>query len=402
MILLTHDEGPWISLALTLNDKYFSKTNKMKASLVLKLTLFHLLLTISKSEDVEKVDVKISEIIKQKCRIGKGIQAPNEYRNSTFNLELEFRGFRLSEINDIEESFSMLGTLMVAWDNQCIRELEAQKDIPWPDFDGKQYPITMDADDIWVPDVNHFNSMNQETFQSGRFTRRIGLSKEGLFTIYIFGKFDSTCDLQFWSFPFDEQTCAINFEFFSGWQYFRVTRLNVTTNENFMPPNSNWILANYTHEVDPFPSIVIEFNFQRKSRYFTVNLFCPGFILILLQLSAFFIPPNGPDRTAFMATVMLAMFLLHSQVISYLPKTSVPIMTSYYILGEIFFAMICTIYSSILSFLMKNRANTMKTTVSSRFGSCKLVALIDIIAFTFASSILLLFNLIFARLANLL
>ena len=127
-----------------------------------------------------------------------------------------------------------------------------------------------------------------------------------------------------------------------------------------MPVNSNWeFIAGSESIVDPNHIFEFIMEFQRKPQYFILNLFLPAIILTILEITSFCIPANEVERASFSATVMLAMFLLHSQTLSYLPTSPNPILASYYAIIVIAFGMTCTVYSSFLYYLVKYHEKAM-------------------------------------------
>ena len=190
---------------------------------------------------------------------------------------------------------------------------------------------------------------------------------------------------------FYRQICSIHFSIFTGYQFMILGNSKLIVEETFVPNNSKWvlekeILKNESH------GVTFSFQLRRRSRFFVVNLFCPGLILTLLELTSFLIPPDTPDRPTYTVTIMLAMFLLHSQVLSYLPRTSSPILASYYVLGEIFFAMLCTIYSTYICYLLNSHNIAMMKYVFK--NKLKLFELVERVVLFSAISIIVIFNLI--------
>ena len=148
--------------------------------------------------------------------------------------------------------------------------------------------------------------------------------------------------------------------------------------------SSNWKITKGYFVQQP-TEIAVVLEFQRISYYYVVNLFVPGFILCLLLLASFFINAETAERSTFAATIMLSMFLLHSQTLSYLPKTPQPLVAATYVLCEIGFATFITIYSAIFHFFIQN----FKSLKKMKIKTFKLTILIDLIAFIFSFFFLL-------------
>ena len=360
---------------------------------------------------INGLEDNVNDILLSHCPIGFENMAPVSNKTGRINVTVYMQAIRLMEINDIDESFTITGVLTVIWNDSCSDKiLNDEAKFKWPQMSKDQGQfLTLNPTRFWRPDFVHFNSVTQVSLLSDSFTRRMIIGKNGESVEYLYGKYESSCNLQFWSFPFDRyqlnisfqysfskmnfhsQTCSMEFRLFSDIQFLHFNHFDIAIAEAFIPDNSNWILEEKMASINETQfSISFNFQFRRKSRYFVVNLFCPGLILTFLEMASFLIPPDVPDRPAFTATIMLAMFLLHSQILSYLPKTSTPILASYYVLGVIFFAMICTIYAAVICFM----ANTKKFIVHKQIAQSKwnILELVELIAFMSASLIIFIFN----------
>ena len=175
--------------------------------------------------------------------------------------------------------------------------------------------------------------------------------------------------------------------------------LNVTSTTVFefmepsaIPFNSAWVLTEMGHSIkydQVIKQIEYSFHFQRKASYFGINLFAPGLILSVLQLTSFMLPPEAPDRSAYTVTIMLTLFVLKTEIMSYLPKTPRPIYLSYYTLGEIVFSTACTTYSALICWICQISPNLLH-------GKRSIISKIEILAFATACISLILINFITA------
>ena len=122
--------------------------------------------------------------------------------------------------------------------------------------------------------------------------------------------------------------------------------------------NSNWDVISAIHDghyYEPYSGnmyLNYKFVFKRRSQYFLLNLFGPVILLTLLQLFGFLISPDTVERTLYSATIMLAMFVLHDQILSYLPQTPQPIIVAYYVIAVMSFGTFCTFYAAFLFWII--------------------------------------------------
>ena len=148
------------------------------------------------------------------------------------------------------------------------------------------------------------------------------------------------------------QNCSIQLFIYQGYPFVEVVGMQVMNDSGWLSDNSNWEYFDYStvsfdgHGAGAY--YYYWFRLKRRYQYFIINLFLPGYILVALQVSVFLIPPDAPDRSAFAATIMLAMFVLHSQILSYLPQTPRPIVAAYTAIACIIYGTVCTIYSGVI------------------------------------------------------
>ena len=146
---------------------------------------------------------------------------------------------------------------------------------------------------------------------------------------------------------------------------------------------------------EPLSSLEIRFKFQftRKEYYFMHNIFIPLLLLVILQMASFCFPVDSPDRAMYNVTLLLSMFVLKSETMSYLPKTPRPIHISSYLLAKLIFSTVLTIYSALICLLSMQNPNLNKLFWNfSLKRSISLIGLVDLIAFSLSFLTLLTVN----------
>ena len=165
---------------------------------------------------------------------------------------------------------------------------------------------------------------------------------------------------------------------------------NVTLTHFFVPgwisTNSNWDFLKHSQWMEKEPTsgncyIYNSFLMKRRYRYFILNLFVPGALLTVLEFAAFFIEPSSYERSSYAATVMLAMFVVHSQILSYLPKTPRPMMATDYIIAEIFFGTFITLYSVFMTWFISKNENLKKHCRFLFNNKCPKYQIVDFLIF---------------------
>ena len=286
---------------------------------------------------------------------------------------------------------------IVEWADDCVDQLVHSDQFPVPDINnGSVKLMVMNWQELWNPDVFILNGVQQKSLLDPNFSQgyRYLIDKK-LFQAIHYGKLEAFCDLKFWNFPFDTQNCSFKFFTFQRSSFVVIDEFEVLYDPNWIPENSNWIYLNYSTSKVVKPqkndNFIFSFQFKRKHQYFFLNLYFPGYILLLLQVAVFFIPPDTPDRPAFAATIMLAMFVLHSQTLSYLPKTPQPIVAAYSVIGSIIFGTLTTIYSTIMCNISNWPSMRRKIRLGYNGKVYKSYILVDFLAFAIAFCLLICF-----------
>ena len=285
----------------------------------------------------------------------KGIEA-------TFEMSMEM--YRLLDINDVTESFEFTGLFTYAWTDQCIFDLYNNESIR-PEVKSDQgFDKT---DEIWAPDVIHLNSMTNQKLKGDDFESRMFiLPQVGVFQYYLYGNFKSYCDLDFFKFPFDSQTC--HFDLLLGVQTIvniTIKHFGVSIGENAIPTNSMWEAIDFRHHLKGDSSHRLIFQCKRNPAYFVNNLIIPSVVLSVLELATFFIPSDsGGDRPSYAGTILLSMFLIQSQALSYVPKTPKPVTVGNYILLVIGHATGCTLYAAFSVWFTQNYSEASQKKIS--------------------------------------
>ena len=138
--------------------------------------------------------------------------------------------------------------------------------------------------------------------------------------------FRSQCALDVSSFPWDTQTCFVDFLVW-GYSKAEVT-LQVSTNAadlSYFHGNGAWELMSTSATLSDTPSISrvsYSFELRRYAGYPVVNIIVPILTLTVLNILAAFIPVASGERLSYCMTVLLALAVFLSLVSGHLPKNS--------------------------------------------------------------------------------
>ncbi|KAI8505529.1 Neuronal acetylcholine receptor subunit beta-4 [Branchiostoma belcheri] len=214
--------------------------------------------------------------------------------------------------------------------------------------------ITFHSTEVWTPDLFLINNVGGGSGDLPHVTD-VTVTSDGRVTWFQPGLFSSACEVDVSEFPYDRQTCKLSF---SSWLYdgahldlmnmsatmdlaafaqndqFEVTDAKVWRKENFFSccPDAPW------------PSMELHVHLTRRRLFYIINMVVPCLDLLVLNLAAFYIPPDSGERLGFTITVLLSLVVFQQLLATQLPATS----TSTPMLGQFFTATIVLVTISLL------------------------------------------------------
>ena len=246
------------------------------------------------------------------------------FSESEFPIAVAIQGYfeTVASINDKLQTLSVTGSIGLHWKISCAAfgHLKDVQDLEW---------IQLDANSLWKPIIDHKNTIDYYYLDSGlRSISRMRLSPDGSVTQWLSGIFSSNCAFNFYKFPFDRQKCEILLESFENSKYINLTKhRSQKAPSNTQIGDYHLINSDFTAELNnlnvesigmTLNQFIFTFHFKRDPNYYIVTLILPVMFLMVLQLTAFFIP-NSPERCTFLLTILLAINLIQQVVDANIP-----------------------------------------------------------------------------------
>lgn len=153
------------------------------------------------------------------------------------------------------------------------------------------------------------------------------------------GIFTTTCDIDIRYFPFDEQSCLIQF---GAWAYYSA-RMNITnathdiTTHDFRL-NGEWDIYNslavWKENILPccpnirYPYVEFTLFLRRRYTFYIMNIILPCTLLSVLVMVVFCLPPDAGEKISLGISVLLAFTVFLLMVAENVPRTSlhIPVM----------------------------------------------------------------------------
>lgn len=183
----------------------------------------------------------------------------------------------------------------------------------------------IDDKTIWTPNIVVLNSYGRakQIYQDDNLKR---VFSDGTVLWDPTDIFDIICNVDMSKFPFDSHTCSILFRVW-GYRQGEVTLINVANEvglQHYFPSNTWNLRKTNVYNIEEYNVLVFEINIERQSVFFIINLILPIFVLNILNICAFFLPPESGERIGFSVTVLLAIAVFLTISSDQLPGTSQP------------------------------------------------------------------------------
>ena len=314
-------------------------------------------------------------------------------------VEISFIPQEFQGIDDREEEFRMSGTLIANWkvDEDCESSIS------------HNFNLRVENYGFWQPSIIHSNAIVDFSMKR-QFGSRFSLSKhkESMgFELRKLGLFESSCDLDLSRFPFDQQTCTLDFmahEVSRTLQFKEIceTHADIRRRPNQMEISDDVTAGTFWRAIDGWCNSqtmeiakenrsIVSFTFQlrRIPNDYIFSLFLPSCLLCILDMATLFLPPDSTDRPAISLTIVLAQTFVNTAVSNQTPQKPNRVFLASYVDACGLFCFFCTLYFMIINWIVHHFPNFAKRkTCAEVTGQRQL----DIFAFIIALVMYLIIN----------
>ncbi|XGW14959.1 hypothetical protein V3C99_000891 [Haemonchus contortus] len=245
--------------------------------------------------------------------------------------------FMLTQIIDVDERNQILTTN--AWLHQYWTDYKLVWD---PRKYGNLTRIHIPHERIWRPDVVLYNNADSQYTKSVMSTDVV-VDYLGNVSWAAAAIFKSSCPLDVKHYPFDRQTCTLNY---ASWAY-DGTKIDLLLNSergdqsNYMM-STEWNLLRITAEKDsviysccpdaPYPFVNIHISIERRPMFYVFNLILPCVLISGIALLGFYMPSDSGEKVTLGITSLLSTTVFLMLVAEGMPPTSeaLPLIGLYY------------------------------------------------------------------------
>ncbi|KAK3103248.1 hypothetical protein FSP39_017816 [Pinctada imbricata] len=181
---------------------------------------------------------------------------------------------------------------------------------------------------VWYPEIYFLNPADKMVPVGKKYFKARVYDMGGVSRI-VGSIIKTTCDVDITYFPFDEQTCEIDFYTFghsSNEIFFRISETDIDL--TYFRKNAQWEVTESRlkpHDKVKFNgTITAVIGLKRYPEYFIVNILIPVLFLCLLNPFVFLLPPESGERISYTVTIFLSLAVFMTLINDNMPKSSRP------------------------------------------------------------------------------
>lgn len=266
---------------------------------------------------------------------------PNSDQSQATDVTVSLYITSIREIEETSGLFSISAFTNVAWNDERL----AWQSYPAPY--SQIGDIELALGDVWKPDISLANPISKVTKTGSSSDSLLRFDSDGNGS-WLFGDvLDASCDIIVTDFPFDTQTCDIQF---IAWGYYPnelTLKAQTEVSMLYYSENAEWVIkqTSSTNNLYGLPFIKFTFVLERRTAFFVVNIFIPVILLTILTTMGFYLPTDSGERVGYSITCLLSVSVFMTIVSDNLPRSSKPmsILGSFLMTDFILCAIFCVL-----------------------------------------------------------
>lgn len=231
---------------------------------------------------------------------------------------VEYFLYGLNDVNEVEQKMTTTGYIEVYWKDEFLS---------WdPNLYDGLWNIYVPQGKVWKPDISLGNGF-KDLKELGSDFIQVYITSDGYVLWKPFQIFQSKCNLDPTYFPFDKQTCNLEFVVWSL-DIDDVMLLVGSDGINMMEAmesNGQWdvVSSSSSDETESFETkVIFSIRMKRKPLFIVMNIIIPIILLSILNIFTFQIPADCGERMGYTITVWLSFAVFLTIVSASLPKSS--------------------------------------------------------------------------------
>ncbi|OWF50353.1 acetylcholine receptor subunit alpha-1-B-like [Mizuhopecten yessoensis] len=242
---------------------------------------------------------------------------PVDDQNSNVSITIDMYLISIKDFDEVSGTLNVVAVLIINWYDESLIWDPAAYD--W------MHNINIGQNNIWLPKLYNLKVSNSFTAVSDS-DLKVRIHNDGLITWQPGGLIDVKCNPDVSYFPFDTQTCSIQF---ATWGYSQsevwLKPFKKELTLDFYETNGEWSLdktSTGTSELSDISLAIFNITISRLPAFHIVNTLMPIFLLMFINPLVFLLPCDSGERVGFSLTVFLTFTVFITIINSVLPANS--------------------------------------------------------------------------------
>lgn len=246
---------------------------------------------------------------------------PSLDQSKPLDISLRFYLVTISRFVEAEETIVVVGAVEMIW---------MDGGISWnPASYGNKQSIPLSNNNIWTPSLTLLNSVDTLAPIDGDTIFNVNIMSNGTISSIVGGVLSAKCATDISKFPFDSQTCILDF---TTWNIFSsdITLSLVPDSPvdlGFYGRNPDWVLQSCSARASTlgsYPEYKVTLTIKREPLYYSMMVVCPTILFGLLNPLVFLLPVQSGERIGLSMTILLSYAIFLTLVSDVIPATSNP------------------------------------------------------------------------------
>lgn len=246
---------------------------------------------------------------------------PTNNQSEPINVELVFFLMSINSFREVDETISVTAGISMTWPDVSLT---------WdPTSYGGMKTIYFPPSLIWTPQLYLLNTPDEIKRFGEDTDYLVTVTQDGFVTFTPGGVMEATCPTDVSKFPYDIQSCTI--EFLAWSTRASVVQLLAKYDRIFFgyfTANSDWVVIENSASVEVIRNSVysykVNISLKREPTYYAVVILIPTMVFCLLNPMVFLLPVESGERVSLAMTMLLSYAIFLTLVTNSIPATSNP------------------------------------------------------------------------------
>ena len=278
---------------------------------------------------------------------------PHRNLSETIDVRMDIFVMSIDKIDEKRQTFSIRAFLELTWRDDFLSWAPAKY--------GGVETINVPNTNIWLPDMALLD-VYDSLIDLGQKDGRAVIDYNGTVTIWPYKMYTVGCKIKISRFPFDVQTCKMDFLSWTN----PVTTLNINTSETMnlgrYSENAEWALEQHEtiYYLQPYGNtawahVQYIFTLRRKWLFQVLNIIAPIVCISLLNLTCFMLPASCGEKITLSISIFLTLAVFLTIITSSMPESSDEISILGVYVGLQLLGSALTILTTVISLCLYNR-----------------------------------------------